>query len=75
MRLFTNGNSIQAFKVLKSSGFSPVLADSWIDISITPPEKMKAVNTLQKNNIFIRDFYIEDIPLEEVISDLYEKEK
>ncbi|MCP5050816.1 MAG: ABC transporter ATP-binding protein [bacterium] len=73
MRLFTNGNSAHAFEVLKRSGFSPVLADSWIDLSITPPEKMKAVDTLQKNSIFIRDFYIEDIPLEEIVADLYEK--
>lgn len=73
MRIFPNGNAAKAFEVLSGSGFSPVMNETWIDLSIAPLEKMKAVSLLQSNNIFIRDFYIEDIPLEEVIADLYEK--
>ncbi len=47
--------------------------DAWLDLSIAPSEKMKAMDTLQKNQVYIRDFYVEDVPLEEVVSGLYEE--
>ncbi|MCP4153833.1 MAG: ABC transporter ATP-binding protein [bacterium] len=73
MRIFTGDNSARAFDLLKQSGFSPVRTDAWLDLSIAPSEKMKAMDTLQKNQVYIRDFYVEDVPLEEVVSGLYEE--
>ena len=70
MRIFSDANVSKAYEVLKNNGFNPLIKDTWIDIGVVPHEKTKVIEILRDNNIVIKDFFIEDIPLEEIIKEV-----
>ncbi len=72
MRILPDGDLERAYRLLQEKGFSPSIANFWITLSITSEEKAKVMDLLKENGITIKDVYIEEVPLEEVISEMME---